>query len=77
MASARALLTGKFLRVRKVFAEDIFVCPFLLEIVWKLSGVSGKFPDCLENFQIIWKESRLSGKCTYHLESFHSVGEFL
>ena len=76
MASARALLTGKFLRVRKVFAREISVCPFLLEITWKVSRVFGKFPDCLKNFRIIWKDSRLSGKFTYYLESFHSVGEF-
>ena len=64
----------KVFGILKVFAREISFCPFLLEIVWKVSGVSGKFPDCLENFRIIWKDSRLSEKFTYYLERKHSVG---
>ena len=71
-----SILTGKFVRIRKVFAREISVCPFLFEITWKVYRVFGKFPDCLKNFRIIWKDSRLSGKFTYYLESFHSVREF-
>ena len=43
--------------LRKDFArpESFYFCPFLLEIIWKVSGVSDKFLDCLENFRIIWK----------------------
>ena len=42
--SASAMLTGKFLRIRKVFAT----CPLLAE----------EFPDNLENIQMLHKISR-------------------
>ena len=38
-----------------------------------ISGLSGKFLDCLESFQIVWKVPGLSGKYPDVLESFHSV----
>ena len=71
VGSAGALLPGKSLRVRKVFSLNI-----LLSIIsgtclenhwsfWKVSGLSGKFPDCLERFWIVWKVSVLSGNFSY------------
>ena len=82
VGSAGALLPGKFLRVRKVFALNI-----LLSIIsgtclenhwsfWKVSGSSGKFPDCLERFWIVWKVSVLSGNFPYSLESIEGLESF-
>ena len=42
--SASAMLTGKFLRIRKVFATSLLF--------------AGEFPDILENVRIIYKISR-------------------
>ena len=75
VGSEGALLPGKFLRVRKVFARGTYffyiitkTCLESLRIVWKCfnimgkeSGLSGKFPDCLESFRIVWKVSGLTG----------------
>ena len=80
IGSAGALLPGKFLRVRKVFARNIF---FTLHLTgtwcenhwnfWKASIWSGKCLDCLEGFWIFWKVSELSGMFLYCLESFRIV----
>ena len=77
-----ALPTGKFLRVRTVFAciyktdpkikskDCIGVESFLA--VWKVSGQSVKFLDSLESFQTVWKVSGQSGKFPDSLESFRT-----
>ena len=52
-----ALPSGKFLRVRKVFARNHWNC-------------TGKFPYGLESFQISWKVSGLSRKCPDGLGCF-------
>ena len=74
---ASALPTGKFLRVRKVFARPESFCAYLHKIkskkVWKVSGQSGKFPDSLESFRTVWKVSGQSGKFQDSLESFWTV----
>ena len=69
--SASAMLTGKFLRIRKVFAT----CSLLAE----------EFPDNLENVRMLHKISRKkcpdnlenvsgsSGKCPDDLESFLTI----
>ena len=41
--------------------------------MWKVSILTGKFPDCLESFLIVWTVSGLSGKSFYCLESFCNV----
>ena len=68
VGSAGALLRGKFLRVRKVFALNI-----LLSIIFgtclKITEVSEKFLYCLESFQIVLNVS-------YCLESFGFVWKF-
>ena len=73
-----ALPSGKFLRVRKVFARN----PFALgsfHTVWKISGLSrwsGKVPDSLENFRIVWKISGWSQKFPDGPESFRTIRKF-
>ena len=59
-----ALPTGKFLHVQKVFVRTYKIGhkikPQLLksfQTVWKVSGLSGKFPDSLESLQTVWKIS--------------------
>ena len=57
--SASAMLTGKFLRIRKVlalwaeeFLDNLEKCPDAIQniqIKCKVSGCSGKYPDNLEN----------------------------
>ena len=42
-------------------------------IDWKVSGLSGNFPDCLECFRIVRKGVLLSGKFPYYLASSHIV----
>ena len=49
VGSAGALLPGKFLRIRKVFAQNI-LWSIISELVWKTTDVFGKFLDCLECF---------------------------
>ena len=61
-----ALPSGKFLRVRKVFAQP-------LKLHWKVSGWSGKFLDGLESFQMVWKFAVWSGKLEDGLERFRSI----
>ena len=71
-----ALPTGKFLRVRKVFARIYTIDPKIkskdciglesFQTLWKVSGQSGKFPDS-------WKVSRQSGKFPDSLENFRTV----
>ena len=75
-----ALPSGKFLRVRKVFARNPWNCngefPDPLEnfqIVWIFSGLSGKFPDSLESFRRAWKVSRQSENFPESLKSFQRV----
>ena len=69
-----ALPSGKFLRVRKVFARNPWNCnwefPDPLENFQIFSGLSGKFPDSLESFRIGWIFSGWSGKFPDSLESF-------
>ena len=68
VGSARALLPGKFLRVRNFFCtEHTFVyyirnlsgksLKFLESfwIVWKISRLSWMFRNCLENCGFVWK----------------------
>ena len=59
IGSAGALLPGKLLRVRKVFARNIFfTLPLNRSMVWsfwKASIWSGKCPDCLESFWFFGK----------------------
>ena len=43
------------------------------QTVRKVSGQSGKFPDCLKSFQTVRKFSRESGKFPDCLESFWTV----
>ena len=83
-----ALPTGKFLRVRKVFArvykmdlKNKYICRSgeisdSLEsflTVWKVSRQSGKFFDSLESIWTVWKVSGQSGKFLDSLESFGIV----
>ena len=42
-------------------------------MVWKISGLSGKFLDCLESFHLVWKVSIWPGKFLDNLESFWMV----
>ena len=78
-----ALPSGKFLRVRKVFARNPWKCTGKFadrlqnfQIVWIFSGLSRKFPDSLESFRIIWIFSGWSGKFPDSLESFWIVRIF-
>ena len=88
LVGALALPTGKFLRVRKVFARiykithknwRVIKCGKFSEslksfrTVWKLSRRSKKFPDGLESFQMVWKIFSWSGKLTDSLEIFLTV----
>ena len=70
----------------KVFARPESFCAYLwnpplkdmpkctdFQMVWKVSGLSGKFPDNLKYFRLIWKASRLFGKFPDCLESFGMV----
>jgi len=72
-----ALHTGKFLRVRKVFARIYKIYPNIclesFQTVWKVSRQSGKFPDSLETFRTVWTVSGQSGKFLDSLESFQTV----
>ena len=72
IGSVGALLPGKFLRIRKVFAMNI-----LLSVIhgsfWKITEVSGKFLDRLESFQIVLIVSELSGDFWFCLEIFRIV----
>ena len=75
-----ALPSGKFLRVKKAFARNLWNCPGkfsdYLEGFWnvvKVSGLAGKFPNCLENFLIFWKISGWCEKFPDCLESFWIV----
>ena len=64
LVGASTLPTGKFLRVRKVFARIYKIDPKIkskhcislesFRTVWKVSKQSGKFPDILESFQIVY-----------------------
>ena len=54
--SASAMLTGKFLRIRKVFAKS--------------SLLAEEYPDILEHVRILYKISRYYTKCRDELESF-------
>ena len=56
--SASAMLTGKFLRIRKVFATR-----------WRISGHFGKCPDTIQNIQIICNVSGWTGKFPDDLKS--------
>ena len=60
VGSAEALLPGKFLRDQEFFALNF--CLLYPDLVWKITEVSGKFPDYLESFQIVLNVSELSGK---------------
>ena len=53
----RFCASGKFLRITLEIALESF------QMVWKVSGLSGKLQDGLESFRISWKVSGLSGKC--------------
>ena len=44
-------VSGKFLRITLEIALESF------QMVWKVSGLSGKFPDCLESYRMVWKVS--------------------
>ena len=61
IVSALALPTGKFLRVRKVFAHIHKIYPkikskhCISQTVWKLSRQFGKFPDSLARFWTVLK----------------------
>ena len=83
-----ALHTGKFLRVRKVFARIEKIAykmkPELLSAlksdylktfrtVRKLSRLSGNFPNCLETSQTVWKLSGQSGKLPDCPESLEDI----
>ena len=78
-----ALPSGKFLRVRKVFARNPWkwIGKFAdhlqnFQIGWIFSGWSGKFLDSLESFRIVWIFSGLSGKFSDSLESFRIIWIF-
>ena len=82
VGSARALLPGNFFCVRKVFALNILL--FILFgtslenhwSFWKVSELSGNFPDCLERFWIVWKVCVQSKKILYSLESKEGLDNF-
>ena len=79
VGSAVALLLGKLLRVRKVFAPNILLsiksgtCLENHWSFWKVSGLSRKFPDCPECFWIVWKVSVFFLEIIEGLESFQIV----
>merc|ERR1711894_228357 len=74
-----ALLPGKFLQIRKVFAsKHIFAqkCPVgkeTVHMVRKLSGQSKNYPDNLETVRIIQKFSRQSKNCPDNLETVRII----
>ena len=77
--SVVALLPGKFLQIRKVFAsKHIFAQkrPFgkeTVQMVRKLSGQSKNCPDNLETVQIIQKLSGQSKNCPDNLETVRMI----
>ena len=83
--SASALLTGKFLRVRIVFARFIYNAslkgPHLstqgTQYPGKIEGfklfVSGQYRYCPVSFNTVQTVSILSGRCQYCLDGFNTV----
>ena len=86
--SASAVLTGKFLRIRKVFVtcsllaeefpDNLEKCPDAIQNIQtknKVSGWSGKYPDNVKSVRIIYIEnvSAKSWKCPNDLESFLTI----
>ena len=71
-----ALHTGKFLRVRKVFARmekiGYKMKPELLSAI-KFSRLSGNLPDYLETFRTVRKFSGSSGKYPAYPENFQTI----
>ena len=80
---ASALPTGKFLRVRKVFARMYKIYPKIkskdcislesFQTARKVSGQPGKFPDSPESFWTARKVSGQPGKFLDSLESFRTA----
>ena len=74
-----AMLTGKFLRIRKVFATPESFCKKIIILaeeypdIWKMSGYYTKYPDNMQSVRMTWKVSRWSQKCWDELESFYMM----
>ena len=61
--SVSAMLTGKFLQIRKVFATS----SLLAEELWILCNT--KYPDNMQSVRMNWKISGQSKKCLDNLEN--------
>ena len=77
--SVVALLPGKFLQIRKVFASKHLLAQKrpvgkeIVRIVRKLSGQSKNCPDNLETVRIIQKLSRQSKNCPDNLQTVRII----
>ena len=65
--------SGKFLRVSRKSTIKRHAQSTDFQMVWKVSGWSGKSQDGLESFQMDWKVSIWSGKFPDGLETFRMV----
>ena len=61
--SASAMLTGKFLQIRKVFVTSSLLAEELRILC------NTKYPDNMQSVRMNWKVSGQSKKCTYNLEN--------
>ena len=70
--SASAMLTGKFLRIRKVFATSSLLAEEFPNIL-KMYEYYTKYPDNMQSVRMNWKVSGWSKKCQDELESFQMI----
>ena len=70
--SASAMLTGKFLQIRKVLQQAHYLLENL-RIFWKMSGYYTKYPDNMQSVWMSWKISGWSKKCRDELEIFQMI----
>ena len=66
--SASAMLTGKFLRIRKVFATSSLLAEEFPNIL-KMYEYYTKYPDNMQSVPMNWEVSGQSKKCPNNLEN--------